>query len=353
MRVRGTLATSGRPWWRRFALATLVAGLLAALAGAPAARAVSSTVVISQVQVAGATAADEFVELHNVGAAPFDLNGHRLVYRSAAGPADASTPAVVWTASTIIPPGGYYLIAAAPSGTPAQGYAGSVPPDTTYPHSGTGALAAAGGGLALRNGPANTGAVVDSVAYGTATNAFVEGTVAPAPAAGTSLARAGAGCQDTDGNSADFAALTPGAPRNSATAALPCVPATPGTPAATPTATATGTATATPLAARIHDIQGAAHRSPLNGAAVTGVSGVVTVRRGNGFFMQDPQPDGDERTSEGLFVFTAAAPSVATGDAVQVSGTVSEFRPGCAPSCPPSDNDFNNLTTTEIVAPPR
>ena len=150
MRVRGTLATSGLPWWRLIARATLAAGLLAALAGAPAARAVSSTVVISQVQVAGATAADEFVELHNVGAAPFDLNGHRLVYRSAAGASDATTPAVVWTASAIIPPGGYYLIAAAPSGTPAQGYAGSVPPDTTYPHSGTGALAAG----RRRTGPA-------------------------------------------------------------------------------------------------------------------------------------------------------------------------------------------------------
>ncbi|HEX6468434.1 MAG TPA: endonuclease/exonuclease/phosphatase family protein [Streptosporangiaceae bacterium] len=95
-------------------------------------------------------------------------------------------------------------------------------------------------------------------------------------------------------------------------------------------------------AVRIHDIQGAAHASPLAGQAVTGVPGVVTAVTSNGFWLQDPQPDGDPATSEGVFVFTRSRPAVAVGDAITVGGQVSEFRPG---------GDATNLTTTEIISP--
>ncbi|BAZ33978.1 5'-nucleotidase/2',3'-cyclic phosphodiesterase (plasmid) [Cylindrospermum sp. NIES-4074] len=93
---------------------------------------------------------------------------------------------------------------------------------------------------------------------------------------------------------------------------------------------------------RIHNIQGVSHISPLNGQTVTNVPGIVTALKSNGFYLQDPNPDSDERTSEGIFVFTSSAPTVQVGDSVQVSGTVSEFRPG---------NDANNLTITEIISP--
>ncbi|HEU5160583.1 MAG TPA: endonuclease/exonuclease/phosphatase family protein [Streptosporangiaceae bacterium] len=92
----------------------------------------------------------------------------------------------------------------------------------------------------------------------------------------------------------------------------------------------------------IHDIQGAAHASPLAGQTVTGVPGIVTATTSNGFWLQDPRPDADPGTSEGVFVFTRTRPTVAAGDAVAVSGQVSEFRPG---------NTATNLTTTEIVSP--
>ena len=60
---------------------------------------------------------------------------------------------------------------------------------------------------------------------------------------------------------------------------------------------------------------------------------VVTAKRSNGYYMQDPNPDADEATSEGIFVFTSSAPSsVNVGDAVRVNGTVAEFRPGGASS---------------------
>lgn len=93
---------------------------------------------------------------------------------------------------------------------------------------------------------------------------------------------------------------------------------------------------------RIHDIQGAAHVSPFNGQAVTNVPGIVTALRSNGFYLEDPNPDNNDATSEGIFVFTASAPTVAVGDSVLISGTVSEFRPG---------GDVENLSTTQIISP--
>ncbi|WP_258345037.1 endonuclease/exonuclease/phosphatase family protein [Saccharopolyspora gregorii] len=81
---------------------------------------------------------------------------------------------------------------------------------------------------------------------------------------------------------------------------------------------------------RIHDVQGAGRVSPLLGQRVSGVPGVVTGVRTEGtapgFWFQDPEPDGDPRTSEGLFVYAPdAPPRVAVGDVVAVSGTVAEY----------------------------
>jgi predicted extracellular nuclease len=105
---------------------------------------------------------------------------------------------------------------------------------------------------------------------------------------------------------------------------------------------------ALPLTA-IHTIQGATHLSPLAGTPVR-TSGIVTAVRSNGYNLQDPSPDSDDATSEGIFVFTSSAPAVAVGNAVEVSGTVSEFRPGCS-GCAPTSSAFNNLTVTEITGP--
>jgi hypothetical protein len=67
-------------------------------------------------------------------------------------------------------------------------------------------MAGTGGGVGVRDA---TGTLLDSVAYGTATNAFVEGTVAAAPAAGESIERSPDG-HDTNTNAADFGiAATP------------------------------------------------------------------------------------------------------------------------------------------------
>lgn len=84
---------------------------------------------------------------------------------------------------------------------------------------------------------------------------------------------------------------------------------------------------------RIHDIQGTTRLSPLAGKTVTDVPGVVTAVRAfgsaRGFWVQDPRPDRDPATSEAIFVFTGSStPKVAVGDAVEVSGTVTEYYPG-------------------------
>lgn len=104
-----------------------------------------------------------------------------------------------------------------------------------------------------------------------------------------------------------------------------------------------GLISTTVRATSIHDIQGASHISPLNGQSVSAVPGVVTLVQSGSFFMQEPTPDGNDATSEGILVFTSSAPAVSVGDSVTVSGTVTEFRPGGAST--------KNLTTTEITSP--
>jgi predicted extracellular nuclease len=92
----------------------------------------------------------------------------------------------------------------------------------------------------------------------------------------------------------------------------------------------------------IHDIQGATHISPFVNQVVS-TNGIVTAKASNGFWMQDPSPDANAATSEGVFVFTSSAPTVNLGDAVHVNARVQEFRPGGASS--------GNLTTTELGSP--
>jgi predicted extracellular nuclease len=98
---------------------------------------------------------------------------------------------------------------------------------------------------------------------------------------------------------------------------------------------------------RIHDIQGTTRISPYAGQQVTDVAGIVTGVRAygssRGFWIQDPTPDANPATSEGVFVFTSSVPKVAVGDAVTVSGTVSEYVPGGTSS--------GNQAVTEITKP--
>ncbi len=90
----------------------------------------------------------------------------------------------------------------------------------------------------------------------------------------------------------------------------------------------------------IPQIQGAGHQSAYAGQTVI-TTGIVTALDSNGFYLQDPNGDGDVATSDGIFVFTSSAPSVAVGDFAVVTGDVAEFLPG---------GNATNLTVTQLVA---
>ena len=76
--------------------------------------------------------------------------------------------------------------------------------------------------------------------------------------------------------------------------------------------------------ATIPQIQGAGASSPYKNTVQT-TEGVVTHVLVGGYFMQDASGDGNPLSSDGLFVYTGAAPTVAKGDLVRVKGTVVEY----------------------------
>jgi predicted extracellular nuclease len=75
----------------------------------------------------------------------------------------------------------------------------------------------------------------------------------------------------------------------------------------------------------IWEIQGNGLASPLVGERWR-TTGIVSAVFPTGFFIQAPAPgDGNPDTSDGLFVFLGAQPTVKTGDEVEATGTVVEF----------------------------
>jgi predicted extracellular nuclease len=286
------------------------------LLGVTAASAASSSVLINEVYGgggnSGAAWSNDFVELFNKGDATVDLDGWQLQYWSATATTGAK-PSGTTSLSGSIKPGGHFLIQEAAG---ANTSAGSLPGADV-----TGSIGMSGSGARVAVVDAS-GATVDLLGWGGA--AVSEGNPAPATTNTTSSTRNNT-CVDTDDNLADFSSVA-ATPQNAATPHEDCV-APP--PVAQPTIAA---------------IQGSSHLSPLANKPVAHVPGIVTVLGPQGFWMQSAAPDDDPGTSEGVYVFTRRAPTVAVGDSVTVNGTVTEFRPGGA-----SGND--NTTTTEIVSP--
>ncbi len=298
-----------------------IAGAVTLVTTGGPAGAASPDVVISQVYGGGgntgATYTNDYIQLYNAGAADVGLSGWSVQYASAAG----STWQVTNLTGTLAS-GARYLI------QEAAGAGGTTPlpnPDAT----GSIAMSATAGKVALvTNQTALTtvcgatchaaAGVRDYVGYGSTATDF-EGT-GPAPTLSNTTAalRAGGGSTDTDSNAADF---TAGPPDPAGSGGPP--PPPPGIPA------------------KVHDIQGAGHVSPLKDMQVTDVTGIVTAKAGNQFWLQDPAADADPATSEGIAVFgSTAAAAVSVGDAVTVAGKVQEFLPGPA-----------GLAITEIASP--
>lgn len=105
-----------------------------------------------------------------------------------------------------------------------------------------------------------------------------------------------------------------------------------------PTAPASGADQITP----IYDIQGAGHISPENGNSVV-TQGVITAIGFQALYVQDPFGDGNDATSDAIFVFDFDFSSRAVGECVELFGSVSEFIPGGAST--------GNLSITQMFAP--
>ena len=103
----------------------------------------------------------------------------------------------------------------------------------------------------------------------------------------------------------------------------------------------------------ISQIQGPGAVSPYVGQVVQ-TSGIVTMRKSNGFYMQTPdaQVDADPNTSEGILVFTSGAPpsTASVGNAVQVIGTVAEFKSSSqGTEDPTSTTELTGATVTQLT----
>jgi hypothetical protein len=177
--------------------ATAVAAPTALERGGASAQAVvawpaSAGLLVAEVVTGGASASDEYVELTNAASSPVDLAGLEVAYVTSSG--STVTRKASWATSLLVGPGRHLLIANG-SGI----YAGGA--DATY----SGGFAATGGAIVLR--PVG-GQPIDAAGWGDATSAFVEGTPAPAPAAGNSIERRPGGAAgssvDTNDNVADF-----------------------------------------------------------------------------------------------------------------------------------------------------
>ncbi len=306
---------------------TLLA-LVATAAPAAAQSAPPGDIVISEFRTRGPSGGnDEFIELRNRSSQPVDISGWALRGCASASGA-ASTRATVGD-DVRLAAGASYLFA----NNGAAGYSGPVEPDQTYGTGITDFAASNQSGILIVD---DDGVIRDAV--GSPASPCREGTgfATPATPEDNSFERAG-GITDTNDNASDFTGPKAGNPQNSG-----------------------GNTTGEPPISglRIHDIQGRQHLSPYRGSFALDVPGVVTARRFNGFYFQDAQADADDRTSEGIFVFTGASPpaAAAVGSGVLVSGRVTEFRAGCTPSCTPPDfpagdfgsSAFPNLSITEL-----
>jgi predicted extracellular nuclease len=294
--------------------ALLSAGLV--VTAAPVSAAPSADALIAEVYGgggnAGATLTSDYVELANRSTAAVSVDGWSVQYLPA-----APKPTSTWQATALtgsVAPGAKYLVGEAKGtgGTtalPAPDATGNINMSAT---AGTVALVAGTDPLTCLTAAdcAADPKVHDLVGFGGAV--VVEGTSAPAASNTTAVSRTAG---DTDNNSNDFATGSP-APTNSKGE----------------TTGGGGTTLRAGIPARIHDIQGTTRLSPLVGKQVSDVPGIVTGVRSfgssQGFFFQDPSPDADPRTSEGIFVYTGSkAVTVKPGDAITVAGKVSEFYP--------------------------
>lgn len=184
-------------------------------------------VVISQIQISGITAGDEFVELYNPTQEIVNLTGYRLSKKVASG----TQSNLIASMSGSISPNSYFLIQS-------PNYTQTVQADAEYSTSST----VTSDNVVILYSDAGA-KVEDKVGFGTP---FESETLSfpTNPSANQSIRRINN--QDTDNNSIDFELLNVSDPRNSATASG--VPTPTETPIPTTESTQTPEPTSTPIA---------------------------------------------------------------------------------------------------------
>jgi predicted extracellular nuclease len=299
----------------RVALLALLAIPLMLLTDTPASSA-STSLVINEVDYdQPSTDTAEFVEIKNVSGSTINLNGWKLELVNGTG-GGASVYNTVTLPNVSLASGDYFVVC---------GNAANVAncdldaaPDTNLIQNG------APDAVGLRD---STATLIDAVSYeGNTGSPYTEGSgsglldSSSEDDAGISRLPDGT---DTDQNNVDLSqrCITPGAANTSQIAPCVAIPAV-----------------------SIPEIQGAGHISPYVGQTVT-TEGVVTAVAFDGFYVQDPDGDGDDATSDGMFVFMGSSCSVcpSVGDEVQLTDQVAEFIPGGAGT--------GNLSTTEMAFP--
>jgi Lamin Tail Domain len=117
---------------------------------------------ISAVQITGGTGRtqEDFIELYNPTDMPFDLNGYRLVKRTATATTDTLIQS--WTSVKIVPAHHFFLWAN-------NAFSGIA----TIPDASTSGTLADNNGIALRRGNNDTGTIIASAAWGSTVNGFL------------------------------------------------------------------------------------------------------------------------------------------------------------------------------------
>lgn len=182
--------------------------------------------VISQIQITGTTATDEFVEIYNPTGELVNLTGYRLTKKVDSG----TQSTLVASMSGTISPNQYYLI------KHPTGYTSTTIADSQYS---TTSSVTADNIVILYSDAGIT--VVDKVGFGAPFDSETQ-PFSPNPTTGQSLRRINN--QDTDNNSIDFELLQTTSPRNSST--ISATPVQTPTPLSTETPTLEPTPTSTP-----------------------------------------------------------------------------------------------------------
>ncbi|MBI4772296.1 MAG: lamin tail domain-containing protein, partial [Chloroflexi bacterium] len=186
---------------RRLAYASIAALCLVALLlpgpdRFPVRAATANPLVISEIQIGGAAAGDEFVELYNPTHSAVSLASWKLTRKNSSGVEGNLVSSAGFSGS--IPAHGFFLI------TPQTGYTGSVSADLKY--SQTSNTVAASYTVLLYD---NTGALVGKAGFGAAVD-FEGAPFASSPANNGSIERKPGAADSTGGNGVGFDAF-PGA----------------------------------------------------------------------------------------------------------------------------------------------